>query len=135
MAREHIAESQPSVVLYLGSRPGDFITVNGMVSSRPRGQGIAGLEAARLRWEEVAKQLTSAGEDILTSLIRAGTMASTGQGREAGTIVRECSLKNTVLKDYTAKFLQEKVQHLRLPERLWRQHVGGRGRDIDAELR
>ena len=110
--REQIAESQPSVVFYLGARPGDFITVHGMVSSRPRGQGTAGIEAARLRAMEVAKQLTSAGEDIIESLVRAGTAASAGQGRDAGIIIRECSLKSTALKDCTAKLLQGKVQHL-----------------------
>jgi len=110
--REEIAEMKPSLVVYLGAQPGEFITVHGTVSSRPRGQGVAGADAARLRSEEAVKQLTSAGDGILELLAEAGAMASNGQGREAGDAIRQCKLRAAAIKDCTAKFLQGKVQQL-----------------------
>ena len=110
--REEIAELKPSVVFRLGVKDDDLVTVRGIVSTRPRGQGVAGVEAARLRAGEVMKQLTSAGDNILERLTEASIMALNGQGREAGDAIRECKLRAMAVKDCTAKFLQGKVQQL-----------------------
>ena len=110
--RDEIAEAQPEVPLYLGATQGDLITVRGVVSSRPWGQDIAGLDAAKLRLEDDLKLSLSVGGDILQSLKRAGEMAIRGQGRAAGSTIRECKLKSGLIRDHTAKFVQEKVQEL-----------------------